>query len=311
MAFHGNRGGSRGRGSGSGPPRGRGGARGGSRGRGGFRGGKRPIFDSARVAQKKEEYEDSNSKAGTLLTEYREENEKSESESPSEAEEQPESEEDSSDEDDEPLPAVRSYSALMQSLTADSAPQAKRRKLEHPDEPSKKRKMLDSDSELEPQEEGNADLVEEDEEGPETAAEELSEDEDEDSEDASDSFEAHFADPEENVLSKRLKALQLNHWITQKTILPKVGKAVASFPQIDDVKTEAVPPIVSGPGDLKLKQKLAGVISKQTSTFDSLESSIAGYMFNYQDILYCERSPVNSESLRRLACLHAVNHVFK
>lgn len=55
MAFHGNRGGSRGRSSRSGPPRGRGGARGGNRGRGGFRGGKRPIFDSARVAQQKEE----------------------------------------------------------------------------------------------------------------------------------------------------------------------------------------------------------------------------------------------------------------
>ncbi len=67
MAFHGSRGGPRGRGSGFGSSRGRGGAsrgrggasrgRGGPRGRGGFRGGRgKPVFDSARVAQQKEEY---------------------------------------------------------------------------------------------------------------------------------------------------------------------------------------------------------------------------------------------------------------
>jgi U3 small nucleolar RNA-associated protein 25 len=228
-------------------------------------------------------------------------------------EEELESEDDSSDEDDaEPLLAVRSYSALMQSLTADSAPQAKRRKLEHPQESTKVKKVPDSDSEDLNDQAGNADVVEEEEEeGPETATDGLLEDEDDDSEDASDPFEAHFANPEENILSKRLKALQLNQWTTQKTVLPKVGKAVTSLPQTDDAKIGAVPATVSGPGDLKLKQKLAGVISKQRPNFDPLEKSMATYMFNYQDILYCERSPVNSESLRRLACLHAVNHVFK
>lgn len=49
-----------GRGGGGSSFRGRGGSRGGPRGRGGFRGGRgrgrgRPIFDSARLAQQKEE----------------------------------------------------------------------------------------------------------------------------------------------------------------------------------------------------------------------------------------------------------------
>ncbi|TVY20352.1 U3 small nucleolar RNA-associated protein 25 [Lachnellula arida] len=301
MAFHGTRGGSRGRGSGSGAPRGRGGARGGSRGgarggprggargRGGFRGGKRPIFDSARVAQQKER-----------------DDQKSDSESPSEVEEEIESEDDSSDEDMEPVPTVRSYSALMQSLTADSVPQAKRRKLEHPTEV---KEVPGSDSEDLEDQTRDADVVVEAEEGPETATDGLLEEENDD-EDASDPFETHFANPEDNFLSKRLKALQLNQWTTQKTLLPKFGKAVISLPQTDDTKTGMIH-TVSGPGDLKLKQKLAAVISKQRPTFDPLEKSIAAYMFNYQDILYCERSPINSESLRRLACLHAVNHVFK
>ena len=52
MAFHGPRGGSSGRG-GRGDSRGGAGARGRGRGRGGFRGGRgRPVFDSARLAQK-------------------------------------------------------------------------------------------------------------------------------------------------------------------------------------------------------------------------------------------------------------------
>ena len=222
-------------------------------------------------------------------------------------EEDIESEDDSSDEDDtEPAPTVRSYSVLMQSLTADSAPQAKRRKLEHPTDV---KELSGSDSEdLEDQAE-DADVVVEAEEGPETATDGLLEEENDD-EDASDPFESHFADPEDNALSKRLKALQLNQLTTQKTLLPNFGKAVISLPQTDDAEPGIIP-TVSGPGDLKLKQKLAGVISKQRPTFHPLEKSIATYMFNYQDVLYCERSPVNSESLRRLACLHAVNHVFK
>lgn len=204
------------------------------------------------------------------------------------------------------MPAIRSYSALMQSLTADSVPQAKRRKLEHTTEV---KEVPGSDSEDLEGQAGDADIVDEAEEGPETATDGFLEGEN-DNEDASDPFETHFADPEDNVLLKKLKALQLNQWSTQKTLLPKFGKAVISLPQTDDAKTDIIP-TVAGPGDLKLKQKLAGVISKQRQTFDPLEQSIARYMFNYQDILYCERSPVNSESLRRLACLHAVNHVFK
>lgn len=308
MAFHG----SRGRGSGSGPPRGRGGARGGNRGRGGFRGGKRPIFDSARVAaHQKEEYDNflSNHISETQLIDDREEQQKSESENPSDVEAELESDSDSSDEEDAPLPATHSYAALMQSLASESAPQPKRRKLEHPTESSEAKESPASDFDVVEQGE-DADVVDEEEEGPETAIDGLLEDSD-DEEDASDPFEAHFADPEDNLLAKRLKAVQANSWITTKTVLPKFGKVVMNLPQTDVVSDVAVPPAILGPHNLKLKQKLAGVISKQKPNFDPLERSIAAYMFNYQDILYCERDPVNSDSLRRLACLHAVNHVFK
>jgi U3 small nucleolar RNA-associated protein 25 len=238
----------------------------------------------------------------------REEDQDSESQSPSETEED-EEEESIEEEDTEPLPTVRPYAALMRSLAADSTPQAKRRKLNHSPEPKAAEENGEDGFEDEQGAE-DTDHVEELEEGPETATDGLVEEVDE-LEDASDPFEAHFADPDENILSQRLRAVRQNQWATQKTVLPKVGKALIHIPQMGDLKSVAEPIAVSGPGELKLKQKLAVIMSKQRPVFDALEKSMAPLMFNYRDILYCERSTINSESLRRLTCLHVINHVFK
>ncbi|KAH7350866.1 U3 small nucleolar RNA-associated protein 25 [Rhexocercosporidium sp. MPI-PUGE-AT-0058] len=308
MAFRGSRGSSRGRGSASSGPRGgrggtssggfrgRGGSRGGyasrgssSRGRGGFRGGRgKPIFDSQRLTQQ-EEAEDA---------------ENSESEVSSEDEEG--SEPESSDEEEEPAAVVRSYASLMQSFATEAAPQAKRRKLDHVPEPMQldeaDEENLDANAE-------DADQVEEPEEGPETAIDGVLEDEDE-PEDSSDPFEVHFAAPDDNILARRLKALELNQWTTQKTILPKLGKALISSPGTEEIKM-AMPATVAGPGELKLKRKLAKAMVDQKPTFDPLEKAIAPLIFGYQDLFYCERNTARSKSLRRLTCLHAINHVFK
>jgi U3 small nucleolar RNA-associated protein 25 len=219
-----------------------------------------------------------------------------------------------SEEDEEPLPAGRSYATLMQHLIADSAPQIKRRKLDHGSElgAPQNEDLEDVEDVEDDQVRGDVDQVEEPEEGPETAIDGLLEDgEENDSEDASDPFEAHFADPDENLLSRRLKSLQNNQWATQKSLLPKVGRLIFSVPQEDGLRLDSAPATISGPGDLKLKQKLASVISKQKPSFDSLEKYIAPYIFNYRDVLYCERDLNNSQNLQRLVCLHAVNHVFK
>jgi U3 small nucleolar RNA-associated protein 25 len=248
------------------------------------------------------------------LTIFREDNEGSELESPSEAEEELESQDESNgDEDQEPLSAVRSYATLMQSFIADSGPQPKKRKLDRAPEPkaAKVAEAEDSDAFAE-----DVDEAEEPEEGPETATdglleEEGEEEEEETSEDASDPFEAHFAAPDDNILAKRLQSLEQNHWATWKSSIPKFGKVVMSLPQEEDLTSSNLLKPISGPAELKLKQKLAGIMSKERPEFDDLEKHIAPPIFSYQDVLYCERHPRNSENLRRLACLHAVNHVFK
>jgi U3 small nucleolar RNA-associated protein 25 len=202
-------------------------------------------------------------------------------------------------------PAVKPYAALLQSLAVDSAPAAKRRKLDS-SAAQEQIKLAEEDEEVEPN--NDVDKVEEAEEGPETAIHGV---EDEDVEDATDPFEAHFANPDDNVLSRRLKNLKMNKWSTQKISLPKLEKAVIGLPENEISKEAALPPVVHNPAGLKIKQKLVRPITKLKPTFDSLEQTMAASIFAYRDILFCERTTSNSESLRRLACLHAVNHVFK
>lgn len=193
----------------------------------------------------------------------------------------------------------------MQSFAAEAAPQAKRRKLDHAPKPV----QVDDDDEDVDAKIEDADQVEEPEEGPETATEGVREDENE-TEDSSDPFEAHFAAPDDNTLTRRLKALELNQWTTQKMFIPELGKVMVSLPGNEESKA-AVPSTVAGPAELKLKQKLAEAMSKQKSKFDPLEKSFAPLIFGYQDVFYSERNTAKSDSLRRLACLHAINHVFK
>lgn len=229
---------------------------------------------------------------------------KSDQDSGSESPEEPESEEESSeDEEDEPQPTVRSYAALMQSFATESAPQVKRRKLTHNEEPKASEALEEETSKA-----NDKDHVEEAEEGPETAIDGLLEDDDE--EDISDPFETHFTDPDKNELSNRLEFLEKNEWVPQQAMLPKIGRALSLTPGKGSLETVS-PTVAQRTGELKLKQKLAHIIEKQIPSFDALEKHVAPLMFNYQDILFCERDTGNAESLRRLACLHAVNHVFK
>lgn len=45
--------------------------------------------------------------------------------------------------------------------------------------------------------------------------------------------------------------------------------------------------------------------------FDQVLGGLASSIFGYQDLLFSQRSLENAEDLRNLACLHALNHVFK
>lgn len=209
----------------------------------------------------------------------------------------------SDEEDDEPVVEESGYARLMRSLNeANEGRQVKRRKLEH--NPNPEGRPLETPGTE------DVDEVEEPEEGPEPSIDgDIAGDDD--VEDSSDPFEAHFADPDDNLLSKRLEALRVNSWTIQRTRISSLGRALQGTPNTgEDSPTSSTTPI-SAPKELKLKQKLLAVMETQKPSFDKLEGSLAPLLFGYQDVLFCERSTSNSQSLRRLTCLHAVNHVFK
>lgn len=212
----------------------------------------------------------------------------------------------SSDDDDETPATVRSYATLLQTLSAEGTHQTKRRKLQH--DTTKDLKVTlnaaaaaDADEDVE---------IEELEEGPETAVDELIEDMDDDADDSLDPFDTHFAHPDEDILSQRLKALQKMEWFSQTTSISNIGKAILSTPKSTEGISSLSKPITKA-DELRLKQRLKGSMFKLRPRLDAVEQTMAPLIFGYQDVLFCERTIKNAENLRRLTCLHAVNHVFK
>lgn len=218
---------------------------------------------------------------------------------------------DASDDEEDAKTAARPYMALIKSLNQDAdAPQAKRRKLDHQnntafDDPDTTQDMAE-----------DVDLVEE----PEEAADEQDaqgafDEEDEEDEDekaaASDPFEGHFAAYDEASVAKKIKAIEDAEWTNTK-VVAKGTRIVLSEPDTGDESDPiSAPAPISDPSDLSLKHRLKQSLEAQKTKFDAVEQSVAPYLFGYRDLLYCNRNLSNGKSLRRIACLHALNHVFK
>lgn len=221
---------------------------------------------------------------------------------------------DGSDDEDESNTAARPYMTLIKSLTEDNGPpNAKRRKLDHQTPPIEKPK----DEPLQPEDEqpGDVDHVEEAEQAPDEADAEGAFDEDDEDEDnkadPSDPFESHFSVIDEASITRRLKAIEGSKW-TIKKIAAKGVRTVLNAPETGDENDRVtVPAPVAGPAELSLKHRLQESVAGKKSSFDAVEQSLASYVFGYRDLHFCNRSMNNGKSVRQLACLHALNHVFK
>lgn len=225
------------------------------------------------------------------------------------------SEDEDEDEDELDTKATaRPYMTLIKSLTEETdAPQAKRRKLHHQGSP-KQDDSRDEPDDTEMKVAEDIDLVEE----PEEAADEqdaqgaFDEDDDDDEKvDASDPFETHFGAHDGDSIARRLKTIEDSKWVNKK-ISTKGTRTVLSGPDTGDESDQiSVPTPISDPSNLSLKHRLRESLKGQNTKFDAVEQSLAPYVFGYRDMLYCNRSYQNGKSVRRLACLHALNHVFK
>ncbi|KAM0344577.1 hypothetical protein ACHAPU_007351 [Fusarium lateritium] len=286
------------------PPRGRGGN---FRGRGGGRGGGRGRGRGGRGGKATSRFGPNRRFDGTRLADNQE-SESSGSESESAPEDTVMDDVDSEDEDDEQTTSAKPYMSLLQSFNNESsAPNAKRRKLGH-QEPTQPQPDDESASEDDEQD-AEKDIDHAEDELEEQVEEQVDNDEDsEDEENPTDPFDMHFAHPEDDVVAKRVVAVQKGDWTTKRALLQSL-RATVMYPGSDS--GSEVPKPIAGLDGLQLKQKLKEISSRRIGEFDAVQRNLSPLLFNYNDVLFCDRTVRNSDSLRELTCLHALNHVFK
>lgn len=200
--------------------------------------------------------------------------------------------------------------ALLQGFTDNSAPQAKRRKLDHskPTTAPRPAPLADeSESEDEGEDEKDIDQVDEPEEPANDLEEQPEDDASDDEEGSTDPFDVHFAHADEARSSKAIKSVKDEQWTTKRAM---VNSWRGTFIEPGSESTRVSQPL-SSLQDLHLKKKLKESASKKMSNLSDAEKQLMPLVFGYNDVLHCDRTIKESDSLRRMVCLHALNHVFK
>ena len=204
-----------------------------------------------------------------------------------------------SDDEDVPKEVVKPYSALLQSLGTDRGePQPKKRRVQTTEivlEPEIPENDVDQVEELEEVEDFGVDGAE--------VADDLHED--------YDPFLEHFAQREDTVLSQRIIDVKNDSWATKMSGSRIEGGYLFKVPQCSSAALIHGSSIVLDISDLQLKQKLQESAKKALPSLDRVTGSLASSIFNYRDVLFPQRTLINAETLRKLMCLHALNHVFK
>ena len=224
-----------------------------------------------------------------------------------------ESEDDPIEEDEpETAPTAKAYNILLQSFQPQAEENGRRPKRRKLDPESKMDEIngaeqqiedddLESDVRNAPSEESEIEDAEA------SLAEELDESDDGD---GSDPYDTHFANPDDNEFSRRLKSIQSNEWRTEKHSIPNIGNLTVSAPNCVH-GTLNRKPTIKGPSDISLKARLLAGTQQHSLFYSHLEQAIAPYIFNYSDLFFAARTPDNADSLIEVSCLHALNHVLK
>lgn len=216
-----------------------------------------------------------------------------------------------SDDDEQEAPA-RPYMALMQKFHDSSAPSVKRRKITHDETLNRSPSpALHQPEVAEESDSKREDIDEADEEEGEDPTSNIEEDPDNDSDDevdAEDPFDAHFANPDQQISGQAVVAAKNGEWTTSRAMI-QPWRAVVMTPGTDG--SDFVPQPISGFGGLKLKQKLRETAKEKMGSLDAEQKAFAPLLSGYKDILFCDRSVENSHKMRQAVCLHALNHIFK
>ena len=208
------------------------------------------------------------------------------------------SESSSDSEDEVPSVSIQPYTSLLQSLNSQTergAPQRKKQKF---------------DSMPISKEDGNLfaaslDEVEEPEE-----VENLGIHDFDDEEQPHDPFIRHL-EFENKELNLCIEAVKHNTWSTSTPSKDSRWSAILKAPQVRDVPLQIAPTSVCDIKDLHLKHKLRNSAQAQLPSLENLNGDLAFSIFHYRDVLFPNRTLQNSTDLRKLTCLHLLNHLFK
>lgn len=239
---------------------------------------------------------------------------------------------DNSDDDSALAAKPRAYDTLLQTFQRSShadGPQRKRRRIQNEEEDHVQSDGQDTHEDLEDAMEADAD----DAELSEQDAEEEDEDEDEgddddddgddqpladgddapevhqDDDDDSDPYALHFAFADDSDFQKRIKSVAGQQWRPEK--LKTADDATITFSLPSAAEQSALRNPIKSISQLKLKKRLAESAESRIAELNPVEQAIAPYLFDYQDLLCGARTVRNAASLRRLASLHAINHIYK
>ena len=204
-----------------------------------------------------------------------------------------------SDDDDVPTEVIKPYSALLQSLSTDRGePRPKKRRFETAEvilEPEVPENDVDHVEELEQVEDFGVDGAE--------AADDLHDD--------YDPFLNHFARRENTELSLEIADVRKDNWATRTSDSKLEGGYLFKFPHVSSSAPTHGSSTVLDIDNLQLKQKLQEPAKKALPSLDRAIGSLTSSIFNYRDVLFPQRTLSNAETLRKLTCLHALDHVFK
>ena len=206
--------------------------------------------------------------------------------------------ESSDDNDDDHLlkHTAKPYSALLQSLSMERGePLPKKRRVQTDEvssEPKKPESDVDKVEELEEIEDFGVDGAED--------ADDLQDD--------YDPFMKHFAQRGDTELSNGIHDIKSGNWTTKMSDLKSEGGYLTKVPTS---ALGSVSSVARGIDDLQIKRKLQGPAKKIIPSLDGVTATLTSHIFNYRDMLFSQRTLRNAEILRKLTCLHALNHVFK
>ena len=211
-----------------------------------------------------------------------------------------------SDEEDVHASTVQPYNALLLSLNGNG----------QRSEPQRKRRKISNDQDFRGIEElgEEVDPIEEPESRDDSGAEGL----ESDMEDADqlgenhDPFMKHFGRPDDDKgLEQKIQAVKENSWSTMEPMRIQKWSYTLKILQVSGSDPEPCSHTVSALKELTLKQRLRESSGKLMPPMDKLSGNLAFNLFNYHDILFPHRTLDNNEILRKLTCLHAINHIFK